>query len=192
MSFRNRVASVLLVGLVGACKVIGAGTGDAGSSGASASGSSGAGRCLRVEDCPKGNRCVGQICVGHAAGVTQAAVDDARAKLVGSWRVDWPAQQRNANIQKMDEEHRAKVEVSSKAVLFVFRADNTADVNIGDKTNHGTWNMSSSFEGFVGVQILTGDGKGNDNMELKVSFDGPDRLKLDLGAANVSFALLRQ
>jgi hypothetical protein len=74
----------------------------------------------------------------------------------------------------------------------VFRADNTLDMNTGEKDIHGTWNMSSAFEGAVGVQILTGDGKGNDNMELKVVFDGPDRMKLDLGAVNISFALLRQ
>jgi hypothetical protein len=92
----------------------------------------------------------------------------------------------------MDAEHRAKAEVSIKKTSFVFRADNTVDMNTGDKALHGTWNMSSAFEGAVGVQILTGDGKGNDNMEAKVVFDGPNRMKLDLGALNLSFALLRQ
>jgi hypothetical protein len=189
MSFRSCISAtmtvgVFLVGLVGgACKAGGgSGSGDAGSGG----------KCTQAEDCPRGFRCVGQTCVGHPPGVTQAAVDDARAKIVGSWRVDWPAQQQNPNVQKMDEEHRAKTEASAKLISFVFRPDNTVDVNMGEKANRGTWNMSSSFEGSVGVQILTGDGKGSDNMELKVSFNGPDRMKLDLGALNVSFALLRQ
>jgi len=177
---------LLLAALV-ACKSMSI----SGDSGSSASASSG-GQCTKVEDCPRGSRCVGGACVGHAAGVTQAEVDAARAKIVGSWVGDWAAQQNNPNIQKMDAEHRAKTEASIKKTTFVFRADNTVDMNTGDKDIHGTWNMSSAFEGAVGAQILTGDGKGNDNMEFKVVFDGPNRMKLDLGALNLSFALLRQ
>jgi hypothetical protein len=174
---------LLLVALC-ACKSIS----NSGDSGSTATG----GKCTKVEDCPKGSRCVGGACVGHAAGVTQADVDDARAKIVGSWGIDWATQQNNPNIQKMDAEHRAKTEANAKKTSFVFHPDNTVDFNTGEKLVHGTWNMSSAFEGAVGVQILTGDGKGNDNMNLKVTFDGPDRMKLDLGALNISFALLRQ
>lgn len=174
----------LLIAALCACKNISS-SGDSGSSASD-------GKCTKVEDCPRGSRCAGGACVGHAAGVTQAEVDDARAKLVGTWAGDWPTQQNNPNIQKMDAEHRAKTEANVKKTSFVFRADNTVELNTGEKDIHGTWNMSSAFEGAVGVQILTGDGKGNDNMELKVVFDGPNRLKLDLGALNISFALLRQ
>jgi hypothetical protein len=188
---RSKVEVLSLLGALGlliaalcACKSM--------SNSADSGNSASPGQCTKVEDCPRGSRCVGGTCVGHAAGVTQAEVDDARAKIVGSWAGDWAAQQNNPNIQKMDAEHRAKAEANVKKTSFVFRADNTVDVNTGEKDIQGTWNMSSAFEGAVGVQILAGDGKGNDNMELKVAFDGPNRMKLDLGAANASFALLRQ
>jgi hypothetical protein len=116
------------------------------------------------------------------APTVAAAPAEVEARLLGTWVIDVPAWRALPIIQKKSEEERQKAEATSRLLSYSFHADHTVDVTgSGLKPQQrGTWHVSKSREGEINLQILAGDGKGNDNFEATLEFPGPDRMRMIL------------
>jgi hypothetical protein len=116
------------------------------------------------------------------APTAAAAPAEAEARLLGTWVIDLPAWRALPIIQKKSEEERQKAEAKSKLLSYSFHADHTVDVTGSglQPQQRGTWHVSKSRDGELNLQILTGDGKGNDNFEATLEFPGSDRMRMIL------------